>query len=357
MRATSVAMYGMVGAGLLCRIMPVAAQVRQPGAEHTPPAFTFHKIRNDVYHAVGTGSMAVGANAAIVINDADVLLVDSHVSPAAAQVLLEELKAITNKPVRYVVNTHFHFDHTHGNQIYPASVEIISHQFTRDAMAGGASMRGRGYSRFIGTLPQQIATLRSQLDTASTPATRADLERRIRIQENYRAATAAVRPTPPSVAFDTRLTLYRGGREIRLLFFGRGHTSGDVVVHLPGERVLITGDLLTAGLSYMGDAFVPDWIETLERLKPLQFDVILPGHGLPVQRERIDHFQAYLTDFWGKVVPLQRAGVAAEEAARRIDMRNHATNYPTIRAAGVDVDAVHRAYEILTQADRNDRLR
>jgi glyoxylase-like metal-dependent hydrolase (beta-lactamase superfamily II) len=342
---------GMVGLGVLMN-SPAQAQVRHPGAEHTPPAYTFHKIRDDVYHAVGTGSLAVGANAAVVINEADVLLVDSHVSPAAAQVLLEELKSITNKPVRYVVNTHFHFDHTHGNQIYPASVEVIGHQFTRDALASGASMRGRGYSRFIGTLPQQIATLRAQRDTATTAATRAELERRIRIRENYRAATAAVRPTPPSVAFDSRLTLYRGGREIRLLFFGRGHTGGDVVVHLPGERVLITGDLLTAGLSYMGDAFVPDWIETLERLKSLQFDVILPGHGLPVQRERIAHFQAYLTDFWGKVVPLHRAGVPAEEAARRIDMRSHATNYPAIRAVGVDVDAVHRAYEILAQADR-----
>ncbi|MGH7471931.1 MAG: MBL fold metallo-hydrolase [Longimicrobiales bacterium] len=337
------------GLGLLACALPVAAQVRPPGSEHAPPAFTFHKIRDDLYHAVGTGSMAVGANAAIVINDADVLLVDSHVSPASAQVLLDELKAITSKPVRYVVNTHFHFDHTHGNQIYPASVEIIGHEVTREAVASGASMRGRGYDRFIGGLPQQIATLRAQLDTATTPASRAELERRIRIQENYRMATAAVRPVPPTVAFDSRLTLFRGGREIRLLFFGRGHTGGDVVVHLPRERVLITGDLLTAGLSYMGDAFVPDWIETLERIKQLSFDTILPGHGLPFQqRERIDHFQAYLADFWAKVVQLQRAGVPAEEAARRMDMRNHATNYPTIRAVGVDLDAVRRAYEVLS---------
>ena len=327
---------------------PASAQVRPPGSEHTPPAFTFHKIRDDLYHAVGTGSMSVGANAAVLINEADVLLVDSHVSPAAATVLLDELKAVTNKPVRYVVNMHFHFDHTHGNQIYPAGVEIIGHEQTREALASGASQRGRGYDRFVNTLPQQIAALRAQLDTATVAATRADLERRIRIQENYRAATAAVRPVPPNVAFDSRLTLYRGGREIRLMFFGRGHTTGDIVVFLPRERVLITGDLLTAGLSYMGDAFVPDWIETLERLKRLEFDTILPGHGQPItQRQRIDHFQAYLTDFWGKVVALHRAGVSAEDAAQRIDMRSHATNYPTIRAPGVDIDGVRRAYEVL----------
>jgi glyoxylase-like metal-dependent hydrolase (beta-lactamase superfamily II) len=341
----------MAGLGSLSLVCAAGAQVRPPGSEHAPPAFTFHKIQDDLYHAVGTGNLAVGANAAVLINEADVLLVDSHVSPAAAQVLLDELKAITNKPVRYVVNTHFHFDHAHGNQIYPPSVEIIGHEVTRAALATGASLRGPGYQRFIGGLPQQIATLRAQLDTATTPATRAELQRRLRIQENYRAATDAVRPVPPTVSFDSRLTLFRGGREIRLLFFGRGHTGGDVVVHLPRERVLITGDLLTAGLSYMGDAFVPDWIETLERLKRLQFDTILPGHGQSfTQKERIDHFQAYLADFWTRVTELHRANVSAEDAARRIDMRNHAANFPSIRAVGVDLDAVRRAYEVLSGA-------
>ncbi len=346
---------GRAGFAILILLIPALtaqahAQARQPGSEHTPPAFTFHRIRDDLYHAVGTGNLAVGANAAVLINDADVLLVDSHVSPAAAQVLLDELKAITTKPVRYVVNTHFHFDHTHGNQIYPPSVEIIGHEYTRQMIASGNSMRGRGYDRFINTLPQQIAALKAQLDSARTDSARADLQRRIRIQENYRTATAAVRPTPPSIAFDSRLTLFKGGREIRLLYFGRGHTSGDVVVYLPGERVLITGDLLTAGLSYMGDAFVPDWIETLERLKALQFDAVLPGHGAPIQRDKLAHFQAYLADFWAKVVDLHRAGVSAEDAARRIDMRSHAVNYPTIRAIGVDLDGVRRAYEVLATA-------
>ncbi len=330
--------------------VPVAAQVRPPGADHVGQAFTFHKIRDDLYHAVGTGNMAVGANAAVLINESDVLLVDSHVSPAAATVLLEELKTLTTKPVRYVVNTHFHFDHSHGNQIYPPSVEIIGHEFTREMLASGASQRGRGYERFVQSLPQQIATLKAQLDTATAAAARSELELRIRIQENYRLATEAVRVIPPTIAFDRRLVLFRGAREIRLLFFGRGHTGGDVVVHLPQERVLITGDLLTAGLAYMGDAFVPDWIETIDRLKQLDFETVLPGHGQPFQdRAKLDHFQAYLADFWSKVVELHRAGVPAEEAARRIDMRAHAANYATIRAVGVDLDAVRRAYEILAE--------
>ncbi len=329
------------------------AQDRPPGAGHTPPAFTFHQIRDDVYLAVGTGSLAVGANAAVVINEADLLLVDSHVSPAAASVLLEELKQITDKPVRYVVNTHFHFDHAHGNQVYASDVEILGHEFTHRMLASGGSVEGRSYRRFIGSIPERIASLRAQLDTTTLAADRESLQHRIQIQESYRIATAAVRPTPPTVTMDGRLTLYRGDREIRLEFFGRGHTGGDVVVYLPQERVLITGDLLSAGLPYMGDGYIPDWIETLERLKDLEFDVVLPGHGQAFrERDRIDDLQSYLSDFWAQVTELWRSGVSAEEAARRIDMRSHASNYPGIRSVGVDLDAVSGAYEILTGSRR-----
>ena len=353
MKTQRLACIGTIAWLLPALALPSHAQVRPPGSEHVPPAFTFHWIVDHVYLAVGTGSLAVGANAAVVINEADVLLVDSHVSPAAAVVLRDELKQITDKPVRYVVNTHFHFDHAHGNQLYASDVEILGHEFTHRMLASGASVGGRSYPRFVGSLPEQIGSLRAQLDTASVAADRESLRHRIQILENYRIATTAIRPTPPTITLDHRLTLYRGGREIRVEFFGRGHTGGDVVVYLPGERILITGDLLSSGIPYMGDGYVPDWIETLERLKEIDFDFVLPGHGQAFRgKERIDHLQAYLADFWNQVTLLQRQGLPPEEAARRIDMRSHSSNYPSIRAMGVDLHAVLGAYEILSGARR-----
>ena len=100
---------------------------RPAGALHNGPAFRFTKIADDIYHARGTGALNVGTNSVVIINEADVMLVDSHISPAAAWVLLDELKTITRKPVKYVVNTHFHFDHAHGNQVFPPDVEVIGH--------------------------------------------------------------------------------------------------------------------------------------------------------------------------------------------------------------------------------------
>jgi glyoxylase-like metal-dependent hydrolase (beta-lactamase superfamily II) len=327
---------------------PQEMQERPPGSAYEGQAFRFTRIADDVYIAIGTGSLTVFSNAVIVINDADVLLVDSHVSPAAAWALLQELRTITDKPVRYVVNTHYHFDHAHGNQIYGPEVEIIGHEFARAALAEGRSLMGRSIRRYIQPIPAQISALRAQLDTASQPQTRAALERRLAVQENFKAATDAVRPTPPNVVVSERLTLYRGGREIRLIFFGRGHTGGDLVVYLPAERVLATGDLIYDALPWMGDAFIPDWIDTLEQLKSLDFDVMLPGHGQPVRdRTRIDKQQAYLRDLWAQVVELHNAGVPVAEAARRIDLRAHAANYASARNMGADLDAVERAYELL----------
>jgi cyclase len=337
-------------AAILLALLFLRAAVQQmpPGSEHEGQAFAFNKIAEGVYHAVGTGNMSVGANSGVVISDDGVLLVDSHVSPAAAAVLLQELRQITDKPVRYVVDTHFHFDHAHGNQIFGPGVEIIGHEFTAEMLASGKSVAAPTYPRFVGALPQQIAALRAQLDTARTPESRAALERRIRIQENYRVAAAAVRPTPPTLTFNRRLTLNRGGREIRIEFFGRGHTGGDVVVYLPRERILLTGDLVSTGMSNMSDGYAPDWIETIERLKEIDFEVILPGHG-PAFRERarLDYWQAYLQDFWAQVTKLHGEGVSAEDAARRIDLRAHASHYPALTAVGADRDAVNAAYGLL----------
>src|SRR5215212_5245821 len=109
-----------VAVPVLCLIVGVGGLVAVGPPRQSTAAFTFTKIADNVYFAVGTGALTVFCNAAIIINDADVLIVDTHVSPEAARALLAELKTITSKPVRYVVNTHYHFDHSSGNQIYGA---------------------------------------------------------------------------------------------------------------------------------------------------------------------------------------------------------------------------------------------
>ena len=322
---------------------------RPPGTTYTGKAFNFNKIAEGVYHAVGTGNLVVMSNAAIIEGDTDVLVVDSHVSPGGAWALREELKAITPKPIRYVVNSHFHFDHSHGNQIYGPEVEIIGHEFARAQILAGKSQDSRAREFYVGGIPNTIKNLEGRLAAAKDDKERETLQGQLDIQRTFLEGTNAVQPTAPNVTLTHDLTLFRGGREIRILHLGRAHTAGDVIVYLPRERVIATGDLLVEGTSYMGDAFFTDWIDTLEALKKLDFDTVLPGHGQSFKgKAKLDHWQAYLRDFWAQAQKFHKAGLPWEEAAKQVDLRGNAVNYPSLRTVGITPNhGMLRAYEIL----------
>ena len=322
---------------------------KPPGTNYKSPAFTFNKITEGVYHAVGTGSLVVMSNATIIEGDRDVLVVDSHVTPGGAWALREELEAITPKPIRWVDNSHFHFDHSHGNQIYGPEIEIIGHDFARAQMVAGKSQDSPAREFFVGGIPTTIKSLEGRLAEAKDEKTRMQIQDQLAIQRNHLEGVNAVKPTPPTMTLNNTLTLHRGGREIRVLFLGRGHTAGDVVVYLPKERIVATGDLLVNGTSYMGDAFFTEWIQTIEVLKGLDFETVLPGHGAAFTgKAKLDHWQAYMRDFWEQAQKFHKAGTPWEEAAKLVDLRGQATNYPTIRGAGITPNhAMRRAYEIL----------
>jgi glyoxylase-like metal-dependent hydrolase (beta-lactamase superfamily II) len=342
-----------VGAGALAygRSAPLVAEQgssRPPGTNYKGHAFTFNKIADGVYHAVGTGSLVVMSNATLIEGDTDVLVVDSQVAPSGAWALREELKAITPKPIRWVVNSHFHFDHSHGNQIYGPEVQIIGHEFARQQILAGKSQDSPAREFYVGGIPATIKGLEARL-AATDDKTRATIQENLEIQRTFLEGTNAVRPTPPTITLDHTMTLIRGSREIKLLFLGRGHTAGDVVVFLPKEKIVATGDLLVEGTSYMGDAYFTEWIQTIEALKQLDFDTVLPGHGQAFKgKAKLDHWQAYLRDFWGQAQKFHQAGTPWEEAAKQVDLRGNAVNYPGIRTIGIVPNhGMRRAYELL----------
>lgn len=343
----------LLGVGVGLSLVPAVVALTPapiPAAMQAGPtklAHRFQKIADGVYSAIGSGTMNVGANSAIVVNERDVLIVDSHITPASARVLLQEIKTITDKPVRYVVNTHYHFDHAHGNQIFPDDVEVVGHEFTRQMLLSDV-LNQPTYKSFTAPVPGRIDELKKLIPAETDPTKNAQLRNELTVQQDYWEALKEVRPTPPNVTLRTRMTLYRGGREIQLHFFGRGHTGGDVVVFLPKERIVATGDLLTAGLSYMGDAHVDEWATTLETLKSLDFEWVIPGHGEPYAgKARLEHFQSYLRDAWKQVSALKAQRVPPEDAAKRVDMTAHQANFPQIQGSGIDLRAVQRMYDVM----------
>ena len=304
--------------------------------------FKFEKIADGVYYATG----GFGSNNPVIVNEHDVLLVDDGTTPAAARALLADLKLVTDKPVRYVVNTHFHYDHTDGNSVFGPDVEIIAHEFVRTAILTFDVLNREPYRTSQGTrIPALIDSLQKQAASA-TLQQRAEITKQLTAAETTAAQLKEIKPTPPNVTYTSKLVLHKGSREIQLLFLGRGHTAGDTVVFLPRERIVCTGDLMESQLAYMGDAYFDEWVATLEALKKLDFDLVLPGHGTPFRdKGHITAFQSYLTDVTAQVAKLRQQGVSPEDAAQRVDLTSHQEDFPQIRGPGADLRGVRRIYQ------------
>ena len=326
----------------------------QPVTQNYPvvqgSAYKFEQIADGVYYATVTRP-GLGSNNVVIVNDTDVLIVDAGTSPAAARAFVEDVKKLTDKPIRYVVNTHWHYDHTAGNQIFGPEVQIIATDYLYQMLSTADVLHREPFltsqvtalSARIDSLDKQIAAEGNAQQKAALQQDLADVRR---LQQN----NGEIKVTPPTIHYSTKMVLNRGNREIDLLFLGRGHTGGDTVVHLPKERIVCTGDLMESRLAYMGDAFFSEWITTLEELKKLDFAVDLPGHGVPfTNKGLITAYQAYLTDLVAQVIKLKGDGVTAEDAAARVDLTAHAKDFPQITGPGADLRGVRRVYAWLDE--------
>jgi len=315
----------------------------------------FVKAADGVYHAISTiGSLA--SNSQVIINQDDVVLVDTHSTPRQAKLLLADIKTLTDKPIRTVVNTHFHFDHTHGNEVFAPAAEIIGSEYARQTILAGV-LQNRTARSVIDPVAPRIEDMKKQMAAEADAAKKASLEEQIAIQEAYLAGLAEVHPTAPTKTLEDgkRVTLKRGNREIQIISVGRAHTGGDLVVYLPGERIVCTGDFLTSGTPYMTDSYPVQWADALEILRKLDFETVLPGHGeLFTGKANIDATQAYLRDVWKQAGDLKKKGVAVADAAKQIDMTSHSREYPNIKAPGLAPLFVNRMYELM---DGKDLLR
>jgi cyclase len=279
-------------------LLSLLATPRFVDAQSSGGAYRLEKVAEGVYLGVPLSPGPAAANVPIIVSDQDVILVGTHFSPAAARALIEQVKSITDRPVRFIVNTHYHAPPPSApRESFPAGVDVVGHELARRALL---------------------------LDNAGRPRPPAGI-------------------APPTVGMTTRLALYRGDREIRILYIGRGHSDNDVVVLLPKERILCTGDLLTGGLPDMSDGNITEWISTLEAMKVIDFDTVLPARGAPFKgKEKISAWQSYLRDLLAQATELLNKDVSAEETAKRVDLTSHKKDFPEITGPGVDLSAVKR---------------
>ncbi|MBI4166444.1 MAG: MBL fold metallo-hydrolase [Acidobacteria bacterium] len=280
------------------RWLSLAFVLAVPNLAAADQLFDVQPVVPSVWAAIARPQYKVNCNASIIELDDGLLVVDTHSKPSAARALIEQIKTISNKPVRFVVDTRFHWDHYQGNAAYlsawPAGVEIISSEARREGI------EHRGIPRVKNQLmevPKEIEKLKSDFDKAAGPEQRAQISENLRQDEAYLAELKTMQVTLPTITFDRSLIIHRPSRNVHILWLGKAHTDGDIWVYLPKEKFVASGDALQGSVPYMGDGSPYDWIKTLEAAEQLNFDYTVGGHGGVMRgKAQFQLWRTYLID-------------------------------------------------------------
>jgi glyoxylase-like metal-dependent hydrolase (beta-lactamase superfamily II) len=266
-----------------------------PGVMATEPAskggFRVDDLGNGIYAAVRTDppGLMVDANSLFIVNDDDVVVVDA---PEASVELIAALRRITDKPVSHLVNTHWHDDHVIGNAAwraaYPA-VRFIGQSSMRAYLAGtGAKNRAQmisGAPKFAAQMQAQMDKGKNLRDEPISAEERASYTSDIRLVKHYMEVVPGTPTILPDIDIDRELVLTRGDRRIEIRHPGNAHTQADLIVWLPKERIVATGDIVIWPIPLVGaeQSHVRDWPATLDAVLALKPAIFVPGHG-PVLR-------------------------------------------------------------------------
>lgn len=229
------------------------------------------------------------SNAGFLVADEGVLVIDALMLPSMARAFIKEIRQVTDKRFRHLVNTHHHGDHTNGNQFF-AGAEIISHVACREEMI------------------------------------KVDRERRIAsrpalpwLTEAWQQELQEVRLTLPTVTFDDKMVLYYGETPVELYYWGPAHTSNDLLVYLPESKALFVGDI---GFFYCTPIVyhLSNFIRVIDRIKGLDVEIVVPGHGPLGSLRELEDSREYLVFLQEEARRCFERGMSEAEAAKAIDL-------------------------------------
>jgi cyclase len=250
-----------ISAGVLCLALGWIAYTQNPA----PGKLKVNNVKPDLYEIEGDGG-----NVAVYITNEGVILIDDKFDQDH-QGIVDAVKSVTNEPIKYIINTHYHADHSGGNTKFLPTAEIIS-----TAMA------------------------------------------RTNILE-HKQSNAPPGVSPARITFTTEAAVNLGGKEVRAYYFGRGHTNGDAVIYFPAIRVLHTGDLM-AGTSplidYNGGGSLVEWTKTLDKALQLDFDTVIPGHGAITDKAGLETYRNNVEKLRSRVSALIREGKSQDDVAK-----------------------------------------
>ena len=266
----------------------LAALVCLPTLAQDYGKVTTQKVAEGVYLFTTTPYADVGfcGNVVAVTTDGGVLVFDSGSVPSTARTIIAEIAKLTPQPVRYLVNSHWHWDHWGGNEVfaerYPG-LQIITHEKNKQMMAEiEPRWNGKGLAHdmpdFVAGYEKKIAEGKQQ---GMSPERITRAETRLAADRQFLQEKQALHKTLPNVTFSEAMTITLGGREIQILH-AEAITPGDTYLYVPKEKLLVTGDILINPYPYaIGGSYPAEWLAALEHFAALAPTIVIPGHGMP----------------------------------------------------------------------------
>ena len=303
--------------------------VATPGtAQQNAYPWRMEEVAPGIYAALQpTAQRFDDSNSTVIVGANEVVVVDAQSDPLAVNSLIEWIGSITDAPVTMVINTHWHGDHTQGNAIYRdvygEDLEIVGHSSLEEDVPGGAAaFVGERTAYYDAELPAAYERLEQGVFRDGTAMSEADKEEQRAVlarAETWLDANRDARFIAPNRTYGTRQRLRRAGRTIDLIHY-EGHTRGDTVVWLPGDRVALTGDLLD-DLPYFGHGYPTSWRAALASVGELPIDVTVPGHG-PVFRDRdkLDAVHGFLDALITQTASAAEAGESLQSTLDGLSM-------------------------------------
>lgn len=349
MRRASILVIAVIALPLVLSLAAVRpAALKSEAGPRAEDDFQLVKVAEGVYAAIAKpGGLAAG-NAGFVVGDDGVLMVDTFFTPIAIEELINEIGKLTPQQIKFAVNTHYHLDHTGGNQVLTArGVPIIAH----DNAAQWQTTKNRRFLPLPEELDKRRADTAKQL--AEIPADqkdkRAPLERRLRSL----GAMKTIKLTNPTVTFNSGIVhLYLGKREV-VLFTLPGHTGGDVLAYVPDANVLFTGDMgWSKTLPNLVDATVNDWIASLDEiLKRYPTAKFIPGHGELATAAEMRDFWDYLDDLRSRVKQGIADGLTIEQAKAQLKLPDKYKSFAFQNFAQPNVEDMYKELKGIKQTN------
>jgi glyoxylase-like metal-dependent hydrolase (beta-lactamase superfamily II) len=325
---------------ILCLAVLAVSPLHAHSGAAAPAAAPEPQLKLEQLSAHAWVLYGTGGNVGFLATEAGVLVVDDQYENVA-QGIVDKIRSVTDAPIRYLVNTHYHSDHTGGNPVFARLAEIVAHHSVRARLLEFPLEQKRDLPAEIVRLQEEIARLEDEDDPY-----RKALEKELALAgfmnesaQGFDRAAAA----PPALTFEDGVRVYLADQEVEIFHVGPGHTDGDVVVYFVDEKVLHMGDVFWNGMypfiDRRGGGSLSGMIKTIEKAldRVAPETRVIPGHGPVTDVAGLRRFGRFLSDLRTAIRRAADAGLSVAEAIRTIEMKEYPEIAPRFMTLGNDI--------------------